>query len=97
MPSKTIITVNLLEGKIIPSPRVESSTEIIAVATGYPMERAIGQAYAWLILWMEEEYNKDRWKAYDLITHVGEISLGYYMGGTAAAKIAKHYLEGNKF
>ncbi len=45
------------------------------------MERSTAQAYAWLILWMEEEYGWDRWRAYDLLTHVGEISVGYYAIG----------------
>jgi len=93
MPSNTIIKVNLVSGKTIPAPRIESATEIITIATGCPMERTVGQAYAWLILWMEAEYGWDRWKAYDLLTHVGEVSIGYYAVGTAGAKIAKHYLD----
>jgi amidase len=96
MPSNTTITVNLVSDKIIPAPRIESSTEIIAIATGCPTERSVAQAYARLILWMEEEYDWHRWKAYDLLTHVGEISLGYFAGGTAGAKIAKQYLKGSR-
>ena len=30
------------------------------------------------ILWMEADYGWDRWRAYDLLTHVGRISVGYY-------------------
>ncbi len=92
MPSETIITVDLIRGKKIPGPRIVSAEEIMTVATGCPMERATAQAYAWLILWMEEEYGWNRWKAYDLLTHVGRISVGYYAIGTVAAKIAKKYL-----
>jgi acetamidase/formamidase len=93
MPSESTITVNLLKNKKIPAPRIESPTEIMTVATGCPMERAIAQAYARLILWMEQEYGWDRWKAYDLLTHAGQISVGYYAIGTVAAKIAKEYLQ----
>ena len=92
MPSETVITVDLIPGKTIPGPRIVSAEEIMTVATGCPMERATAQAYAWLILWMEEEYGWNRWKAYDLLTHVGRISVGYYAIGTVAAKIAKKYL-----
>ena len=92
MPSESIITVDLIRGKKIPGPRIESAEEIMTVATGCPMERATAQAYAWLILWMEEEYGWNRWKAYYLLTHVGRISVGYYAIGTVAAKIAKEYL-----
>ena len=93
MPSETKITVDLIKGKHLPGPRIESPTEIMTVATGCPMERSTAQAYAWLILWMEEEFGWDRWKAYDILTHVGQISVGYYQIGTVAAKIAKQYLQ----
>ena len=66
----------------------------MTVATGCPMERSVAAAYAQLILWMEEDYSWDRWHAYDLLTHVGRVSIGYYGIGTVAAKIQKHYLGG---
>jgi acetamidase/formamidase len=93
MPSETVITVDLMKDKNLPGPRIESPTEIMAIATGCPMERSTAQAYAWLILWMEAEYAWNRWKAYDLLTHVGQISVGYYQIGTVATKIAKRYLK----
>ncbi|MEO1993859.1 MAG: acetamidase, partial [Planctomycetaceae bacterium] len=74
--------------------RIASPTEIMAVATGTPMEHAVAEAYARLILWMERDHAWDRWKAYDLLTHVGRISVGYYGMGTVAAKIEKRYLAG---
>ena len=93
MASETTITVELHKGKTIPSPRIESTDEIVTVATGCPMERAIAEAYARLILWMEEDYGWNRWKAYDLLTHVGRISVGYYGIGTVGTKIEKRYLK----
>ena len=93
MPSETVITVHLIKNKKIPAPRIESPTEIMTIATECPMEHSTAQAYAWLILWMEEEFGWDRWKAYDILTHVGQISVGYYQIGTVAAKIAKRYLK----
>lgn len=95
MPAETVITVNLIKGKQIPGVRIESPDEIMTVATGAPMERAIANAYAWLILWMEAEHGWDRWRAYDILTHVGEISVGYYGIGTVAAKVGKKYLVGH--
>jgi hypothetical protein len=56
------------------------------------MERSVGAAYAQLILWLEADYGWDRWKAYDLLTHVGQISVGYYAFGTVAAKVARRFL-----
>lgn len=92
MPAETEITVTLLKKKI-PGPRIESPTEIMTVASGSPMERSIAQAVSWLILWMEEEYGWNRWRAYDILTHVMKISVGYYGIGTVAVKIAKEYAK----
>jgi len=93
MAAETTVKVDLIEGKTIGWPRIESPEEIMTIATGTPMERSIAQAYAHLILWMEEEYGWDRWRAYDLLTHVGRLSVGYYGIGTVAAKVEKRYLR----
>lgn len=92
MPSHTTITVDLIKHKTIPAPRIEAPDEIMTIATGCPMERSIAQAYAWLALWMEAEYGWNRWRAYDILTHAGKISVGYYAIGTVAAKIRNEYL-----
>ena len=94
MAAETTITVDLVKRKPLAGPRIESDEEIMTVATGCPMERSVAAAYAQLILWMEEDYSWNRWHAYDLLTHVGRVSIGYYGIGTVAAKIQKHYLGG---
>jgi acetamidase/formamidase len=94
MAGETTITVDLIKGSKIAWPRIETATEIMAVVSGAPMERSIAAAYAQLILWMESSYGWDRWRAYDLLTHVAKISVGYYGIGTVAAKIEKRYLRG---
>jgi acetamidase/formamidase len=91
MPAETQVTVDLIKNKKLAGPRIESPSEIMTVATGCPMERAIAEAYAQLILWLEADYGWNRWKAYDLLTHVGRISIGYYGIGTVATKIEKRY------
>lgn len=92
MPSEATITVNLVKNKKIAWPRIETPTEIMAIVSGSPMEKSIADAYSHLILWMESDYGWDRWKAYDILTHVGQISIGYYAFGTVACKIKKSYL-----
>ncbi|MGE3316224.1 MAG: acetamidase/formamidase family protein [Planctomycetaceae bacterium] len=91
MPAETTITVDLIKGKTIPGPRIESPTEIMTIATGPPAERSMAQAAAYLILWLEEEFGWNRWRAYDILTHVAKISVGYYGLGTVAMKIDKEY------
>ena len=92
MAAESTITVELNRGTKLETPRIETPTEIVTVATGCPMERSIAEAYARLILWMEKDFGWDRWKAYDLLTHVGRISVGYYGIGTVGTKIEKKYL-----
>jgi len=92
MPAETTITVNLLKGRKIVCPRIEAPDEIMTIVSGCPMERSTAEAFARLILWMESDYGWDRWRAYDLLTHVARISIGYYPFGTVAVKIAKRYL-----
>lgn len=94
MPARSTITVELLKARPLSNVRIESADELVAVATGCPMERSIAQAYAELIRWMHDDYQWDRWRAYDLLTHVGRISVGYYAFGTVGAKVMKRYLNG---
>jgi hypothetical protein len=42
---------------------------------------------------MEADYGWNRWRAYDILTHVARLSVGYYAIGTVAAKIEKRYLN----
>ena len=94
MPAVSTITVDLVKGKKLAGPRIESPTEIMTVVSGCPMERSQAEAFARLILWMEADYGWNRWRAYDLLTHVARISVGYFALGTVAVKIEKKYLSG---
>jgi acetamidase/formamidase len=93
MPAVSTVTVDLVKGKKLPGVRIESHTEIMTVATGCPMERASAEAFARLIQWMEADYGWNRWRAYDLLTHVARISVGYFPLGTVAAKVGREYLD----
>jgi acetamidase/formamidase len=92
MAGETTITVGLVKRARLAWPRVETADEIMVIVSGPPMVRSIAQAYAHLILWMASGYGWDRWRAYDLLTHVRRISVGYYGLGTVAAKIPRRYL-----
>lgn len=92
MASLTTLSCDLIKGLVIPCPRIETAEEIMTVISGCPMERSLAEAFAQLILWMEQDYSWNRWKAYDLLTHVARTSIGYYAFGTVAVKISKRYL-----
>lgn len=93
MPATIVIKVDLIKGKTIPGPRIRSPKEIMTVATGRPMELSVAQAYANLILWMEQEYGVPRWDGVNLCTQVGSISMGFLFIGTVAAKIQMEYVK----
>jgi acetamidase/formamidase len=92
MAAESTVTVNLVKQKPLAGPRIETPREIMSIVSGTPMERSTAQAFAQLILWMEADFGWDRWRAYDLLTHVGQLSIGYYAIGTVAAKVDKRYL-----
>ncbi len=91
MPAASTITVRLLRGKRLAWPRIETPDEIMTVVSVRRWRRSAALAFAQLTLWLEQDYGWDRWRAFDLLTHVARISVGYYAIGTVAAKIAKHY------
>ncbi len=93
MAAESVVSVDLRKQKSIPGPRVETPDEIMTIVSGTPMERSTAQAFAQLILWMESDFGWNRWRAYDVLTHVARISIGYYGIGTVAAKIARRYLS----
>ncbi len=95
MAAETTITVDLRKNQNLPGPRIEAPGEIMTIATGTPMEHAVAEGYARLIQWLEADHGWNRWKAYDLLTHVGRISVGYYGIGTVATKIERKYLQTN--
>jgi len=92
MPAISTIKVEVRKGQRAAWPRIENGTHIGCVVSGSPMERSIPLAYSQLILWLEGEFGWDRWLAYDLLTHVGEISVGYHGLGTVLAKVDRRYL-----
>ena len=93
MAAETTITIDLRKNQNLPGPRIEAPEEIMTIATGAPMEHAVAESYARLIQWLEADHGWDRWKAYDLLTHIGRISVGYYGIGTVATKIERKYLQ----
>ncbi len=91
MPAVSRITVRLVKDKRLAWPRIETADEIMTVVSGAPMERSAALAFAQLILWLEQDYGWNRWRAFDLLTHVARTSVGFYAIGTIAAKLAKRY------
>lgn len=94
MPSMCKLSIGLLKGKTIPSPRIESPGYIMAISTsgiGRSLQDAIRLAYIHLVFWMEEDFGIDRFDAFQLCAQVGRLCLGNLWA--VAAKFPKKYLE----
>lgn len=92
--AKVTIKFELIKGKTIRWPRIESPTEYMVVGSARPMEDAARIAYAELIDWMAE-MGWDKIEAYQALTQIGKLHVGnmvdtYY---SLVAKIEKKYAQ----
>ena len=94
IPAECVLTVDLIEGKTITWPRIESSDYIMTVGSCKPMEDATRIAFAELVLWLRDEYKFDLLDAYQLCTQVAKVRLAQMVDPqyTMVAKFPKKYL-----
>lgn len=93
--SKVTMVFDVVKGKGIEWPRIESDDAIMVVGSARPMEDAARIANTELILWLEREYGYDRWDAYQLLTQAGGLYVGNMVDTTYSlvASINKRYLK----
>jgi acetamidase/formamidase len=93
--SKVTLIFNIIKGKKIEWPRIESKDAIMTIGSARPMEDAARIAYVELALWMEADYGFTRWEAYELLTQVGGLYVGNMVDTTYSlvASIDKQYLK----
>jgi amidase len=92
---KVTVIFDIMKGRKIDWPRIQSKERLMVVGSARPMEDAARIAYVELILWMEKEFGFNRWEAYELLTQVGGLYVGN-MVDTAyslVASIPKTFLE----
>src|SRR5699024_7849301 len=98
--AKVTLKFELIKGKSIRWPRIESPEEIMAVGSARPMEDAARIAYAELIEWMNE-LGWDKIEAYQALTQVGKLHVANMVDPnySLVAKVNKKYLniKGDKF
>lgn len=93
MPARSRIIVGLEKGIQLPWPRIETDSDLMAVACGRPLDEAVALAFSRLAVWLERSYGWVRWEALSLLSQVGEVSVGYYWGGGVAAKVSKSFVQ----
>lgn len=94
---KVTMKFELIKGKSIEWPRIESPTELMTVGSAKPMEDAARIAYAELIEWLTE-LGWDKLEAYQALTQIGKLYVGNMVDTTYSlvAKIEKKYALNDK-
>jgi len=89
---KVTLKFELIKGKSIEWPRIESSTELMTVGSARPMEDAARIAYAELIDWMVE-LGWEKLEAYQALSQIGKLYVGNMVDTnySLVAKIEKKY------
>lgn len=94
MTARVRVRLTVEKGRRIAWPRIESPTELMTVGSARPMEDAARIAWKELVLWLEEDYDIDRWEGYQLLTHAGRMRVGNMVDPqySIVARIDKRYL-----
>jgi acetamidase/formamidase len=94
VPARGTLTVSVIKGEPIGSPRVESDDYLMAIGNARPLEDATRIAFVELLLWIESEFGLDRITAYQLCSAVAKIRVGNMVDPaySVAAKFPKKYL-----
>jgi amidase len=92
--TRSVLTFDLIKGRRIEWPRIESPDQLMTVGSARPMEDAARIAYTELVEWIAADYAFDRWEAYQLLTQAGTMYVGnmvdtYY---SLVAGVDKSYL-----
>lgn len=92
--ARVTVVFDLIKGRSIQWPRIESPDEIMVVGSARPMEDAARIANTELVLWLEADYGIDRWDAYQLLTQAGGLYVGNMVDTTYSlvAGINKRFL-----
>jgi len=92
--AKSHLVFDVIKGKSIKQPRIESDDKIMCIGSVRPMEDAARMAYYELVNWMVEDYGFDKMDAYQLLTQVGGLYVGNMVDTvySLVASIEKKYL-----
>jgi amidase len=88
------LKIDVIKGKGINWPRIESDKYIMTVGSYRPLDDALRIAFTELILWLESNYDFDRFEAYQLCSQVAKIRVAQMVDPlyTVVAKFPKKYL-----
>ena len=79
--AEVTVSCDVVRNKVIPAPRIETSTSVIHLHSFRPLDDAIMQASRWLMDWMVQDYGVSPREAY------------MHMDLNVGVEIPKKYLE----
>ena len=94
IPTRGTMSVDVIKGKAIRTPRVESDEHIMTIGSARPMEDAARIAFYELVMWLESDHGIERLTAYQLCSQIARVRLANMVDVlySVVAKFPKRYL-----
>jgi amidase len=94
VPTTGTLTVEVIKGRAIPTPRLESEEFLMSVGSARPMEDAARIAFYDLVTWLESDYGFEKLAAYQLCSQVAQVRVANMVDilYSVIAKFPKKYL-----
>jgi len=86
--AETTIRLDLLRGKTIPRPRIETLEEMMTVASAETLDLAIKTALQDMVEWLREEKGLTAEEAYVLISITGDVRIGQIVDPAVTVRVA---------
>ena len=96
VPTTGTLTVDVIKGRSINTPRLENDEYLMSVGSARPMEDAARIAFHDLVSWLADDYGFERMAAYQLCSQVARVRLANMVDilYSIVAKFPKRYLPG---
>jgi amidase len=99
VPAECTLTLNLVKGKTITWPRIDTPDSIVTVGLGKPLDEALKNATAEMVEWLTSDYGFDRWDASILLASIADAKVCAVANAdyVMAVKFPKKYLPARNF
>ena len=94
VPTKGVLTVRLVKGKTINTPRIDSKEYMMTIGSARPMEDAARIAFYELVIWLVDEFGFEKLTAYQLCSQIAKVRVANMVDilYSVVAKFPKNYL-----
>jgi acetamidase/formamidase len=94
VPTVGTLTVHLVKGRPVRTPRIENDEYLMSVGSARPMEDAARIAFHDLVTWLAADYGFDRMAAYQLCSQVARVRVANMVDilYSVVARFPKRYL-----